>query len=191
MSSDHHRFDSAANTPTWVLDLLVRFEAAWHQGQCPAVEAFLPTDAVQRRPALLPLLCCDLERRLRLGHAVRVEDYLKRFPELAEDAASLGELVVVEYEVVRQRPGVSLTDYVQRFPQCEAQLRQRFPLEAGTIDEASRAGQGARGLNGPGALPALRYTPVQFHAKGNLGEVLLAQDDELNRSVAVKRIQER
>jgi WD40 repeat protein/tetratricopeptide (TPR) repeat protein/tRNA A-37 threonylcarbamoyl transferase component Bud32 len=40
-------------------------------------------------------------------------------------------------------------------------------------------------------LPPSRYQPIQFHAAGNLGEVLLAQDPELNRSVALKRIQER
>jgi serine/threonine-protein kinase len=39
------------------------------------------------------------------------------------------------------------------------------------------------------ALPPLRYQPREFHAAGNLGEVLIAQDNELNRSVALKRIQ--
>jgi WD40 repeat protein/tRNA A-37 threonylcarbamoyl transferase component Bud32 len=43
----------------------------------------------------------------------------------------------------------------------------------------------------PAPQPAWRYKPVQFHAQGNLGEVHIAQDDELNRSVALKRIQER
>jgi serine/threonine-protein kinase len=40
-------------------------------------------------------------------------------------------------------------------------------------------------------LPPSRYQPIQFHAAGNLGEVLLAKDPELNRAVALKRIQER
>src|SRR5205085_6641875 len=35
-----------------------------------------------------------------------------------------------------------------------------------------------------------RYRPLRSHAKGGLGEVLLAEDDELRRSVALKRIQE-
>jgi hypothetical protein len=47
--------------PTWVLDLLNRFEDAWQNDAWPAVEDFLPADPVQRRAALVPLLCCDLE----------------------------------------------------------------------------------------------------------------------------------
>src|SRR5690349_3370854 len=35
-----------------------------------------------------------------------------------------------------------------------------------------------------------RYRPVRPHAKGGLGEVLLADDEELNRPVALKRIRE-
>jgi serine/threonine-protein kinase len=37
--------------------------------------------------------------------------------------------------------------------------------------------------------PDLRYRPVRFHAKGGLGEVHVAQDQELHRDVALKRIQ--
>jgi serine/threonine-protein kinase len=41
-------------------------------------------------------------------------------------------------------------------------------------------------------LPAAeRYQPLEFHARGNLGEVHLAEDNELHRLVALKRIQER
>src|SRR5262245_25189241 len=41
----------------------------------------------------------------------------------------------------------------------------------------------------PAAGP--RYRPVRLHAKGGLGEVHLAEDTELGRSVALKRIQDR
>jgi serine/threonine-protein kinase len=43
----------------------------------------------------------------------------------------------------------------------------------------------------PAASVAGRFRPVRPHARGGLGEVLLARDEELNRPVALKRIQER
>lgn len=39
-----------------------------------------------------------------------------------------------------------------------------------------------------GPLPGGRYRPVQFHARGGLGEVFLARDEELLRDVALKRL---
>jgi serine/threonine-protein kinase len=41
------------------------------------------------------------------------------------------------------------------------------------------------------ASPLGRYRPLRFHARGGLGEVFLAQDEELRRPVALKRIQDR
>jgi serine/threonine-protein kinase len=66
------------------------------------------------------------------------------------------------------------------------QAAERPTLAPETLVPAS--GEVTRPTSG---LTPLRYRPLEFHAKGNLGEVLLAQDDELNRSVALKRIQER
>ena len=43
----------------------------------------------------------------------------------------------------------------------------------------------------PGGAPRPRFRIVRPHARGGLGEVYLAVDDELNRIVALKRLQER
>jgi serine/threonine protein kinase len=189
-----HLSAGSSDTPTWVLDLLLRFEAAWQQSPWPAVEQFLPAEPSQRWPSLVPLLVCDLERRLRQGQPLRVEDYLRRFPELAQDEAGLAELVAVEYEQLRGRPGVVLADYLQRFPGLENRLRERFPpheerTAPGPLTSHSTLPPVGDGASDSPTLPPLRYKPVQFHAQGALGEVLLAQDEELHRSVALKRIQ--
>jgi serine/threonine-protein kinase len=196
MSADHSQPTWSASEPhTGVEEVMERFEAAWQQGPAPRLEDFLPTTESVRRAALAPLIGCDLEHRLRLGETVRVENYQQRFPELAQDAAVLLEVVAREYELLRRRPTVTLADYLQRFPQCGTQLRERFGSEDGTADPAPLTSHTTLASLGdaplPAALPPMRYHPVQFHARGNLGEVLLAQDGELNREVALKRIQER
>jgi tetratricopeptide (TPR) repeat protein/tRNA A-37 threonylcarbamoyl transferase component Bud32 len=196
MSADHANGSrSDPNPPLWLLDLLQRFEAAWQQGHPPAIDDFLPTAEVERRLALVPLLSRDLEYRLRAGQDVRVEDYLRRFAELTQ-AAALCQLVAAEYELLRQRSPVTLTDYLHRFPQIETELRQHF----GSPDLTADLGTGCLPTTPPPAtdtdvvdcrLPPLRYKPVQLHDQGNLGEVHRAQDEELHREVALKRIQAR
>jgi WD40 repeat protein/tRNA A-37 threonylcarbamoyl transferase component Bud32/tetratricopeptide (TPR) repeat protein len=65
------------------------------------------------------------------------------------------------------------------------------PAEQATIAPGTVTPSQPTAKAGAADLPPSRYQPIQFHAAGNLGEVLLAQDPELNRSVALKRIQER
>jgi tRNA A-37 threonylcarbamoyl transferase component Bud32/lipopolysaccharide biosynthesis regulator YciM len=78
----------------------------------------------------------------------------------------------------------------------ETQLRERLASTDRTIDALTPAPQATPASSaGPGVLvsplPPLRYKPLQLHDRGNLGEVLRAQDEELNREVALKRLQAR
>jgi serine/threonine protein kinase len=68
-----------------VSEIVERFEAAWQRGEQPALADYLPADGPERRAALPKLVHIDLERRLKAGEALRVEAYLQRYPELAED----------------------------------------------------------------------------------------------------------
>jgi serine/threonine protein kinase/tetratricopeptide (TPR) repeat protein len=75
-----------------------------------------------------------------------------------------------------------------------ADLQGMVPVVAGTGDPevstvpGQTAGQGAVSTP-PGVPPGKRYRPVRFHAKGALGEVHVAFDEELHREVALKRMQ--
>jgi serine/threonine-protein kinase len=181
--------------------LVERFEAAWQAGQRPDIDAHLPPGP-GRRAALVELAHVELEWRLKAGEAARVEDYLGRFPELADDTAVVLELVAAEYALRRRcEPGLSTADYERRFPALSGQLPSRLgtdgqgPAEApSTRDEGpALPGTHAEGTAGPTSLaPGLpgppRYQPVRFHARGGLGEVHVARDGELGREVALKRI---
>src|SRR5579884_2124684 len=108
-------------------DAVRRFEAAWRQGPRPAVEAFLPADDRQCHAVLIELVHIDLELRLKSGEAVRVEEYLGRYPELAADRAAAADLIAAEF-ALRRRGERHLTtdDYLRRFPQYQDGLPARL-----------------------------------------------------------------
>src|SRR5438552_15739656 len=72
-----------------------RFEEAWRAGGSPRLEDFLLEAAEADRPALLrELLALELDYRGRRGERPVPEDYLQRFPELAETFGSTPFLAV-------------------------------------------------------------------------------------------------
>src|SRR5437763_9371589 len=73
--------------------LLRRFDLAWRRGDRPAIDDYLPPAPDPRRAALIELVLTDLEYRRGAGEPARVEDYLCRYPELAEDLAAARDLL--------------------------------------------------------------------------------------------------
>jgi eukaryotic-like serine/threonine-protein kinase len=63
------------------------FETAWRQGLRPRIEEFLPRNEADRQAVLIELIHVDSELRRKAGEEAHVEEYLARFPELADDAA--------------------------------------------------------------------------------------------------------
>ena len=96
---------------------LKRFEHAWRQDRRPVIDDHLPTDEPLRSRALIELVHVDLELRLKAGEAARVEEYLARYRELADDRAVVLGLIVAEHSLRRRlEAGCSPEEYQRRFP---------------------------------------------------------------------------
>jgi serine/threonine protein kinase/Tfp pilus assembly protein PilF len=118
--SIHPQVDDDQNT----LDEIVeRFEDAWQSGKRPSIEEYLSAVGSGCSSLLTALVHVDLEIRIKAGECARVEEYLKRYPELGGDRQVLLELVGAEYELRRRRePRISFAEYRDRFPEYSEQL---------------------------------------------------------------------
>ncbi len=185
---------------------VARFEDGWQAGTTPSIHDYLPAAGPEREALLAELVHADLEWRLKGRQSVRVESYLKGFPELAGNPAAVLDLIRAEYRFrLRTEPGLKLEEYLTRFPGYRAELQDLFGRHgragagASTLEPTDR-GQPNPGSDMPAAVesPAAptpgrgtRYLARSLHARGGLGEVFVARDVELRRDVALKRIQDR
>jgi hypothetical protein len=90
--------ESGSDTPR-LEEILARFEEACESGRRPVLDDHLPAKEPLRRPVLIELVHADLEYRVKAGEAVRVENYLDRYPELAGDLDAVLDLIVREGEL--------------------------------------------------------------------------------------------
>lgn len=145
-------------------------------------------------PEWIDGLLDDQSRRWSLGSGRRVEEYLAEHPQLRNDPEKLLDLVYHEV-VLRQRHGEvpEWTEYARRFPELATQLCVHFAVHE--VFESGLEVQGVAGVaaSEPLAVPlrVARFQLTRFHARGGLGEVFVAQDLELPRDVAFKRLQPR
>jgi len=121
------------------------FEDAWRAGRHPRLDAFLPTDQLDRQAVLVELVHADLEFRLKAGDRARVSTYLKRFPELSNDHQAVTDLLVAEYRLRQARePNLSLDEYLQRYPDYRNELVKRFgsvASDSSNVQRPAPAGQ--------------------------------------------------
>jgi serine/threonine-protein kinase len=150
-------------------------------------EGFPPTgDALslsaERR---LDGVCLRFEAAWQAGQRPLIEPYLNDVPP-GERPALLRELVALDL-VYRRRVGETPTpdDYRRRFPEQETLVQDAFDRAAGLLPNGA---DGETGSPPPPPAGGLRYTAVRLHAHGGLGEVHVAEDAELHRSVALKRM---
>src|SRR5262245_66519273 len=83
-------------------EVLDRFEEDWRRGPRPELDDFRPVGPPDER-LLAELVHTDLEYRLKAGEPARVEDYLRRYPELAADPDGGVGMVAGEVQVLRRR----------------------------------------------------------------------------------------
>jgi tRNA A-37 threonylcarbamoyl transferase component Bud32 len=140
---------------------LERFEDAWQRGSRPQLDDWLAAAQAERHALLRELVHEDLDYRLRAGEPARVEDYLRRYPELAADPDGALGLIADEFNLRRRRePDCSVEDYLRRFPQYREQLPARLQTAPGQ-------GRAERG----GAAEAAPPRPLTPDTPADLGGV--------------------
>jgi serine/threonine protein kinase/formylglycine-generating enzyme required for sulfatase activity len=145
---------------TWLDQIVERFEEAWRSEQPPCIDDFLPIDPAQRLSALAELIQIDLERRLKRGEAIRVEDYLDRYPEHKEKLQPL------------------IADHATPPPQSPLGGIETRPETPAGHDEESTLAELPKRIG--------RYRVDRVLGEGGFGLVYLAYDDQLERFVAIK-----
>ena len=174
--------------PAWLrrVHAIERFEEEWQTGE-PEITAHLSADDTAGRTQLLgELVKVDLEHRWVRGQTVPVEEYLRRFPELAEDGLPPTDLILEELRV-RTSCGSAPTaaELELRFPGRSEELLRLLADQVATprTNRTSEEG-GARRETMPATLG--RYEMREQVGRGGFATVYRGWDPTLRREVAIK-----
>lgn len=183
-------------------NVLEEFDAAWDRGDRPEVVAFLDGWQGERRTELAAeLIRLDLDRRLKLGEHVCVDQYLCQIPELRAAEVELVALLIDEHSM-RTEAGqvVTLDEYARRFPEHVDTLR----IELGLTDDRTHSPSAAAAENAtpqPNELPEATPNAIEqldpgkvigdfrierLLGAGGVSKVFLATQLSLDRQVALK-----
>ena len=166
-------------------DVCDRFEAACKGPAPPRLEDFvreLPLSAEQT--GFRELLELELVYRRKAGQRPAIEEYRSRFPQFTATIDSIfGRALLPAPPPVNKLPGPAL-------PTPARQLADTMLADDPRAMAASPP-ETAAGAVGTSTSSGLRFRVLRPHAKGGLGEVFVAEDQELHREVALKQIQAR
>ncbi len=206
----------SAATQTWDLlsRQVTEFVTAWERSEHPpSLDEFLPAEPpTLRRMALVELIKIDLAYRWKQRSAVRsdddtgimpsptedtldiapraqvlqIEQYVDRYPELADEGGPPSDLIYEEYHV-RRSTGDSIEpdDYLERFPARADELRRLMKLEQPQASTSLFRGGKPRGKPQAGDQVDDFDLIVSLGA-GAFATVFLARQRSMQRLVALK-----
>lgn len=174
--------------------LVRRFEADWggsQPGHRPDVEGYLPDDAALRSAARLALLRSELALRRDAGESGRIEDFVRRFPDLDHET-----LVALIYEelCLREDDGetVNPAEYLERFPWVAERLRRVLDIHDLVGSARTISLPSSTTATAAVAFPEVGQTIAGFHlvaelGRGSFARVFQARERQLaDRPVALK-----
>jgi serine/threonine protein kinase/pSer/pThr/pTyr-binding forkhead associated (FHA) protein len=176
-----------ATSPAGDVDeLIARFEGEWNALRSPRIEEFVAAAKEKDRLTILrEFVLLDLEFRLKAKDPVRVEDYLKRFPELKKDEEKLADLVVAECTFRRPtEPALNISEYSRRFPELYQRISSR--LERVRSEATTLLGTERDSKAGAPWIPG--YKLEEELGRGGMGIVYRATRETDGQSMAVKTI---
>ncbi|HEX4000722.1 MAG TPA: protein kinase [Pirellulales bacterium] len=170
-------------------DICDRFEAACKSPAPPRLEDFvgrIPLSAADR--GFRELLELELAYRRRAGETPAAEEYRTRFPDHAATIEDLFQAIPTQAAPARgpgSRPTVA-SPFADTIP---ARMADSFSdVVPADSQPGGTVGSEKRTVGTP-TSSGMRFRVIRKHARGGLGEVFVAEDQELHREVALKQIQ--